>query len=262
MQALFRWVGVEGLSLGEARQRLQQQGVLTPTGQAIWDRSTLRGVLLNPAYQGTARWGKTRLMPKKKEARGQRARSRAQDGRRPSRHPDKIAKATPIEEQETISVPALVETELFQAVADKLEENRRRYRVQKKGTEFLLSGLLVCALCGSAYCGRRHRPKSAGVGHPREYVYYRCLGTDAGASCGHGDLHNGCVPARVEDAVWSDLCSLFSRARTTATRIRAASGTSYSRKRGREATGKIDRGPEATRGASDRCVRERLARQK
>ena len=209
VQALFRWVGVEGLSLGEARQRLQQQGVLTPTGRAIWDRSTLRGILLNPAYQGTARWGKTRLMPKTKEARGPRARSKAQDGRRPSRHADKIAKATPIEEQETISVPALVEPELLQAVADELAENRRRYRVQKKGTEFLLSGLLVCASCGSAYCGRRHRRKSAGVGQPREYVYYRCLGTDAARHAGKAICANGCVPARVEDAVWSDLCSLL-----------------------------------------------------
>jgi hypothetical protein len=58
-------------------------------------------------------------------------------------------------------------------VAAQLEENRRRYRMQKQGNQFLLSGLLVCHSCGSAYCGRRQRRARS-----TEYVYYRCLGTD------------------------------------------------------------------------------------
>ena len=61
LQALFQWVGVEGLSLADVSRRLRQQGVLTPTGLKCWDRATLRGILLNPAYQGTAKYGKTRM---------------------------------------------------------------------------------------------------------------------------------------------------------------------------------------------------------
>jgi site-specific DNA recombinase len=197
VQALFTWVGVEGLSLGDVSRRLREQGVLTPTGLACWDRATLRGILLNPAYQGTAKYGRTRVLPRTNQARAMR-------GAPPTPHSDKIAVPTPAAEQEEIAVPALVSTELFQAVAEKLEENRRRYREQKKGAEFLLSGLLICARCHSAYCGRRHRLKSTS-----EYVYYRCLGTDRYRHDGDRICTNASVNGRIEKAVWSDLCALM-----------------------------------------------------
>ena len=55
-----------------------------------------------------------------------------------------MTQATLPEEQESIPVPALVSGDLFAAVAERLEENRRRHREQKQGSEFLLGGLLVC----------------------------------------------------------------------------------------------------------------------
>ena len=76
VQALFSWVGLEGLSLAEVVHRLQEQGVPTPKGNACWDRATLRGMLRNPAYQGTAKYGKTRLFPRKNEVRARRGRRR------------------------------------------------------------------------------------------------------------------------------------------------------------------------------------------
>jgi site-specific DNA recombinase len=100
-------------------------------------------------------------------------------------------------------VPALISKEWFTAAAAKLEENRRCYREQKKGAEFMLSGLLVCQRCGSAYCGRRHRQRTA------EYVYYRCLGTDKYRHGGDALCTNKSVNGRVEEAVWLDLCALL-----------------------------------------------------
>jgi site-specific DNA recombinase len=197
VKAMFTWVGIEGLSLGDVSRRLRDQGVPTATGQARWDRATIRGILLNPAYQGTAKYGKTRLVPRKNERRAQR-------GGPPTPRSDKIAVPTTATEQEEIAVPALVSADLFQAVAEKLADNRRRYRQHKKGTEFLLSGLLVCARCGSAYCGRRH-----GVGPGRSYVYYRCIGTDRYRHDGNRICTNAALNGRVEGAVWSDLCSLL-----------------------------------------------------
>lgn len=196
VQALFSWVGVEGLSLGDVSRRLHEQGVPTPKGLARWDRATIRGILLNPAYQGTAKYGKTRLFPRKDAPRAMR-------GAPPTPHSDKIAVATLPTEQEEIAVPALVSAELFQAVAEKLAENRRRYREQKKGAEFLLSGLLVCGRCNSAYCGRRQRIKTT------EYVYYRCIGSDRYRYDGDRICTNASVHGRVEQAVWSDLCALL-----------------------------------------------------
>jgi site-specific DNA recombinase len=212
LQTLFTWVGVEGLSLGEAVDRLRQQGIATPSGKTHWDRSTLREMLRNPAYQGTARFGKTRLQPRKD--------ARRRPGGRPStilsdrpvtrRRSDHVVTATLPEEQETIPVPALVSAELFQATAERLDENRRRYRQQKRGTEYLLSGLLVCAVCRSACCGRRHRQQvKSRPGRPREYVYYRCLGTDSGRHHGSAICRNASVSASIEETVWSDLKALL-----------------------------------------------------
>ena len=167
VREVFQWVALEGLSLGRVVARLAEQGVSTAKGNPRWDTATIRGMLLNPAYTGTAKYGKTRLVPRS-------------SGRRPKRgdpplpRQEKVAQATLPEEQDPISVPTLVSTELFQAAAERLAENRRRYREQKAGAEFLLSGLLVCHRCGSAYCGRRSRQP----GSDRRYVYYRCLGTD------------------------------------------------------------------------------------
>ena len=64
VRELFGWVGVEGLSLARAVNRLQEQGVTTRKGNARWDTATIRGILLNPAYTGTAKYGKTRLFPR------------------------------------------------------------------------------------------------------------------------------------------------------------------------------------------------------
>ena len=125
-------------------------------------------------------------------------------GAPPTPRSDKIAVPTTAAEQEDIAVPALVSVELFQAVAERLAENRRRYRDQKKGAEFLLSGLLVCARCGSAYCGRRHRVKPAGA-----YVYYRCIGTDRYRHAGDRICTNASVNGQLEKVVWADLCALL-----------------------------------------------------
>ncbi len=197
VQEMFTWVALEGLSLAEVSRRLQQRGVPTPTGRPRWDRATLRGILLQPAYTGTARFGKTRLCPRKNERRPKR-------GDPPLPRRPLVARRTHPDEQETIAVPALVSIDLFEAAAKTLAENRRRARAQKRGAEFLLSGLLVCGRCDSAYCGRRHRP-------PRnaDYVYYRCLGTERYRHGGVRCCDNPGVNGRLDALVWADLCGLL-----------------------------------------------------
>jgi site-specific DNA recombinase len=196
VQELFHWVALEGLSLGQVVRRLAERGVPSPTGKARWDRATVHGILSQPAYTGTAYYGKTRLVARKNERRPKRG-----DPLLPRRA--KVAQATTPEEREPIAVPALVQPEWFTAVAARLADNRRRCRAQKQGAEFLLGGLLLCQRCGSAYCGRRHR-----VGQ-RQYIYYRCLGTDKYRHGGAAPCTNPSVPARLEEAVWTDLVALL-----------------------------------------------------
>lgn len=197
VEEMFTWVGVEGLSLADVVRRLAERGVPSPTGKHRWDRATIRGILTHPAYKGTAKYGKTRLVPRKSERRSKRG-----DPAMPRR--DKVAQPTTPDEQEEIAVPALISAALFTAVAATLEENRRRYRAHKKGAEFLLSGLLVCARCDSAYCGRRCRRKNN-----TEYVYYRCIGTDKYRHGGEAICHNQSVNHSLDEVVWSDLGSLL-----------------------------------------------------
>jgi site-specific DNA recombinase len=200
VREMFAWVAIEGLSLGDVMRRLAERGVPTATGNTRWDRATIRGLLLQPAYTGTAKYGKTRLVPRKNHRRPKRG-----DPLVPRQ--DKVTQATLPAEQEDIAVPALISNDLFLAAAARLEENRKRHREQKKGAEFLLSGLLMCHRCGAAYCGRRHRGgRRQG---PREYVYYRCLGTDKYRYGGEAVCSNTSVNGRVEKIVWADLCDLL-----------------------------------------------------
>lgn len=199
VKEMFHWVGMEGLSLGQVGRRLAEQEILSPTGKPRWDRATIRGILVNPAYTGTAKYPKTRLVPRKTTRRPKR-------GDPPIPRQEKVARPTSPADQESIRVPAIIAAEWFDAVAQQHEENRRRYREQKKGAEFLLSGLLVCHRCGSAYCGRRQPRKRSDA----KYVYYRCLGTDKYRYGGEAICTNKSLNGeRLEASVWSDVCSLL-----------------------------------------------------
>lgn len=251
---LFTWVGVEGLSLGEAARRLSEQGVPTRQGKPRWDRATLRGILLNPAYTGTARYGKTRLLPRKTGRRAKRG-----DPATPRQ--EKVAQATPLAEQEPIAVPALVSGELFAAAAQRLTENQRRYREQKQGAEFLLSGLLVCHRCGSAYCGRRQGgPRGAGP-----YVYYRCLGTDKYRHAGVAICANQALPGPARPGPGSarlvGRARVAARPRPAASRVRTPHGPPARRFARPRRAAKFRHTLEAPSGPVARRLRTRLARQ-
>jgi len=193
---LFRWVGLEGLSTTTAARRLTAQKIPTLTGQRHWHRSTVLGILLKTAYYGDAHWGKTRL-----ETRANDYRPRRGEPEVPRR--DKVARPTAPSEQESIPVPALISRDLFDVVAERLEENRRRQRAREANSPYLLSGLLVCGCCESAYCGRTYHRRG------RSSVDYRCLGTDTYRQHGEKICANAALKAPVEEQVWNDVCDLL-----------------------------------------------------
>ena len=59
VREIFEWLGTEGTSIGEICRRLKSKGVRTRTGKDYWDRTTVWGMLKNPAYKGSAAFGKT-----------------------------------------------------------------------------------------------------------------------------------------------------------------------------------------------------------
>ena len=72
VKQVFEWVGRDRISIGEVTRRLTNQGIPTATGKSWWDRTTVWGMLKNPAYIGSAAFGKTRVGPRRRQFRTQR----------------------------------------------------------------------------------------------------------------------------------------------------------------------------------------------
>jgi site-specific DNA recombinase len=197
VRQVFEWIGRERVSLAEVARRLMAAQIPTATGLAKWDRSQIWTMVRNPAYQGTAAFGETRVGPLRPRLRA--PRGHALQPRRPvSAHP------TPAEEWIVIPVPPLVSPELFAAVQEQLQENRRRAKRSQRGTDFLVQGLAVCICCGYANCG----------GHPgrarRDYGYYRCVGTDRFRFGGQAVCDNPAMRSDLLDAaVWAEVRALL-----------------------------------------------------
>jgi site-specific DNA recombinase len=202
VRQIFTWVAVERCSIAEVCRRLQQQQILSPRGKNYWDRTTVWGILKNPAYHGEAHFGKTRSGPLRPRLRG--GRGRSMQPRNPHSTYD-----TRVSEQIAVSVPAIVDEAVFAAVAEQLEENRHRQRQGQRGARYLLQGLLVCQECGYAYYGKP-LSRSSRKGQVRHYAYYRCVGTDAYRFGGERVCSNRqCRTDLLDQAVWEDACSLL-----------------------------------------------------
>ena len=201
VRQVFEWVGRDRLSIGEVTRRLRAAGVKTATNKDWWDRTSVWGMLKNPAYKGFAAFGKTRTGPRRPQLRTQRGHSKTP--RRTGSTYD-----TDASEQVSIPVPAIVSEELFAAVETQLTENRQRGRESRRGAKYLLQGLVECACCGYAYYGKPVSRSSAKGKIP--YAYYRCVGTDAYRFGGQRVCDNKQARTdKLDEAVWQDACELL-----------------------------------------------------
>ena len=200
VRQIFDWIGVERISLRHACRRLRDLDCLTRTGLTRWDATTLNGMLRNPAYQGTAMFGRTRAtapaQPRLRPIRGH---------PQPSRHASSSSMPVAREEWISIPVPAIVEAGVFEAAQLQLDENRRRKREGRRRPGWLLQGLVVCRLCGYAFYGKMARG-TVGDRQPADYGYYRCTGTDAHRYGGEAPCTNRSVRSdKLEQAVWQQV---------------------------------------------------------
>jgi site-specific DNA recombinase len=165
VREVFRRYTEEQVAIAELARWLTAQQVLTRTGKTVWDRSTVWGMLRNPAYRGQAAYGKTKVAEKHgKPTRTTRARGERR-GRR------QIRVDEPVEQWTFIPVAPLITDETFALAQQRLASNAHfAKRNTKKPT--LLQGILVCRECGYA-CYR----SSTRTTNKRIY-YYRCIGSD------------------------------------------------------------------------------------
>lgn len=202
VQQIFEWVGRDRVSIGEVKRRLDEAGAKTKSGKTWWDRSVIWLILKNPAYIGKAAFGKTKVGDKRPRLRPQKNGS---DKPRQSYSTYDV----PQDEWIYIPVPPLVTEELFAAAEEQLSENRARNRESKRGAKHLLQGLICCKGCGHAYYGK---PISNATrrGKPRNYAYYRCIGTDSYRFGGKRICENKQIRTDlVDDVVWQKVTELL-----------------------------------------------------
>lgn len=107
VRQIFQWVGRERVTISEVCRRLEARRIPTARGKSRWDRTTVWGILKNPAYCGHAAFGKTRYG-------GLRSCLRPQ--RRQRLPVSQTVTVMPVDQWQSIPVPALVDTDLFSTV--------------------------------------------------------------------------------------------------------------------------------------------------
>ena len=254
VRLIFGWVGRDRVSIGEVCRRLQRQGYPTRGGKRAWDRTTVWGILRNPAYAGAAAFGKTRVGPRP---------VRLRPVRGGSEQPRRAygVYGVPPAEWLRVPVPALIDGGLFEAVREQLEENRRRNRQGARGQRYLLQGLLVCRRCGYAYYGKAISLPAA-KGKPRAYAYYRCCGSDAHRFGGQRVCSNAQVRTdRLDAAVWHEVERLLREPARIATEYERRLDEARRRRSGARRGRSSDREAAPRHGAAHRRLRRRPDRQ-
>jgi site-specific DNA recombinase len=184
------------MSIGAITRLLNERGVPTRKQISRWERSTVWAMLRNPAYKGTACFGKTETAPRQRITRSLRLRGGV--GSRDSAHHER-PRADWIE----IAVPVIVADDTFMRVQERLEQNKA-FAPRRTIEPGIVQGLVSCRKCG--YAMSRTSTRSSA----RKIHYYRCLGSDAWRHLGGPVCDNRPVRQDLLDqVVWAEVVRLL-----------------------------------------------------
>jgi site-specific DNA recombinase len=193
VRQIFAWYTdpEKSVSLYWIAKKLSDDQIPTPKGGVRWNVATIRGILRNPAYAGTAYSGRTRPAPAR-----QRKSALQPVG------PGQSHQATPPEEWIAIPVPAIISQETFEAAQHRLDQNKQMARRNNTTHAYLLRGLVSCTQCLLACTARMVHPG---------YPYYICKGRTDALRAAQGERCTArYIPAEALDQlVWQDLCSIL-----------------------------------------------------
>jgi site-specific DNA recombinase len=185
-----------GMSIGAITRLLNDRGVPTRKKISRWERSTVWAMLRNPAYKGTACFGKTETAQRRRITRSQRLRGGV--GARDSAHHER-----PRSEWIEISVPAIITDDNFMRAQELLEQNKT-LAPRRTIEPSIVQGLVSCRKCG--YAMSRTSTRSSA----RKIHYYRCLGSDAWRHLGGPVCDNRPVRQDLLDqVVWTEIIRLL-----------------------------------------------------
>jgi site-specific DNA recombinase len=194
---MFRRYADDGATIADLARWMGSAGAVTRTGKHRWDRSVIWGMLRNPAYAGTAVFGKTQIIH---EQPGLNRVARLQ-GRSVPRPVKTVGR--PLEEWLHIPVPAIVDQVTFARVRQRLEDNKR-FAARNTKVPSLLQGLAACSACGYGYYRTSTRTTN------KKIYYYRCLGSDdyryeGGRVCGNQPVRADYL----DTVVWDHITALL-----------------------------------------------------
>ena len=193
---MFELYTVQGLSIGAIARLLNEQAIPTCKRRGRWERSTVWGMLRNPAYKGQACFGKTTLAPRQRITRPIRMRGGIAT-RNSASHEQ------PRGDWITIAVPPIVSEETFALAQERLESNKT-HAPRRTVTPSVVQGLVSCAKCGYALYRTSTRSSA------RAIHYYRCLGSDAWRQLSGSVCNNRPVRQDLLDAVvWAEIVRLL-----------------------------------------------------
>jgi site-specific DNA recombinase len=196
VRMVFEIYTQQRLSINAVARLLNERQIATRSGKGRWERSTVWGMLRNPAYRGTACYGKTEQRPRQRVTRPLRQRKAL-----PSR--DVGGHERPRAEWIEVPVPALVSEEMFALAQEQLEQNKR-HSPRRTIEPTLLQGMLVCEQCGyGLYRASTHTSK-------QKLNYYRCIGSDGyrrlnGPVCTNRPIRQDYL----DQFVWSEVIRLL-----------------------------------------------------
>lgn len=196
VRMVFESYTQQGLSINAIARMLNERQIPTRTATTRWERSTVWGLLRNPAYQGRACYGKTELRPRQRITRPLRQRQGM-----PSRN--SASHERPREDWIEVPVPALVSEETFALAQEQLEKNKH-HSPRRTIEPTLLQGMLVCQQCGyGLYRASTWTSK-------RQLHYYRCIGSDGyrrlkGPVCTNRPIRQDAL----DEFVWKEIIRLL-----------------------------------------------------
>ncbi len=177
VQQMFAWYLEPGVTIHAVALRLTQAEIATATGKPRWNVASVRGMLQNPAYTGTAYVNRARVVPAI-----QRKSALLPVG------PGQSYRWRPREEWIPVPVPALVPPEVFDRVQEKLAQNQQSARRNNTHYQYLLRALVSCGACRLGTTARTG---------PTELSYYVCQGRSNALRAVQGQR---CAPSRASAA--------------------------------------------------------------
>jgi site-specific DNA recombinase len=196
VRMVFETYTQQGLSINAIARMLNEHQIPTRTATTRWERSTVWGMLRNPAYCGKACYGKTELRPRQRITRPLRQRNGIASR-------DSANHERPRQEWIEVPVPPLVSEEVFALAQEQLQKNAH-HSPRRTMEPTLLQGMLVCQQCGYALYRTSTRTSK------QTLHYYRCLGSDGyrrlkGPVCRNRPMRQD----RLDQFVWDEMIRLL-----------------------------------------------------